>query len=262
MKVTVLGSGTSSGVPTVGCDCQVCLSTDPKDKRRRASLLIESKDTTVLIDTGPDLRDQLLSAQVNSLDFVLLTHYHYDHIGGLDDLRPLSYRAKSAIPCFVDEDTMGIIAKNMPHVNPSPENFYGPRLECREYPQKEGLLQAIDLAGLLVQPIKMLHVPQVPIFSIGYVFENRFAYLTDFKEVLPEYEQFLQNLDTIFIGAPLPKFHPTHQSHDDAFKLLRRLKPKQGIIGHLAHSLSHESMSKDWPEDIRPAYDGLVLNFS
>jgi phosphoribosyl 1,2-cyclic phosphate phosphodiesterase len=262
VRVTVLGSGTSSGVPTVGCDCPVCTSSNPKDKRTRAAILVEEKGTRILIDTGPDLRNQLLSAGVNKLDYVLLTHYHYDHIGGLDDLRPLSYKSKSAIPCYVDKDTLLVIRKNMPHVNASLENFYGPRLDCREYPQVDNLFQTLEFAGLEVQPIKMLHVPQVPIFSVGYVFANCFAYLTDFKKILPEYESHLMGLDTIFIGAPLPKHHPTHQSHQDAFELLERLKPKRGIIGHLAHTLSHDSMSKDWPAEIRPAYDGMVLNFS
>ena len=261
MKLTVLGSGTSTGVPLIGCSCQVCSSQNQKDHRRRASLLVHDERLNVLVDTGPDFREQILSAGVRSLDGVLYTHYHYDHMGGLNDLRPLSFHRREPLPCFCNQQTLDEIKRLYPYVFtreiPGQVN-----LDIKTYlMDDEQIYTDFTIAGLKVQPIRLMHVPPIKMECVGFVFNQKVGYLTDFKRVLPEYESFLYDLDVLILGSPLYKEHPTHISIPEALELIQKYKPGQGVISHLGHDHSHEELLQKLPSNVMPAYDGICMEF-
>lgn len=265
-SVKVLGSGTSTGVPMVGCKCKVCNSSDPRDSRQRASLFI-SKPYNILIDTSPDFRSQALQNNIQEISSVLYTHIHYDHVGGISDLRPFAFWTDKDIECYADHATYTSLKTNVPYLFLKNEHNLKhkriPNLKFKPFSlnlSSQNPLPSFTIQGLKVQPIRLLHEPWSNLYSVGYIINNLFAYLTDFKKIYALDEQLLYGVDTIYVGAPLWKVHPSHQSIGEAIGLINRFKAKRGYIGHLSHVNTHEDFLRLFPEHISPAYDTLEFN--
>lgn len=259
MTVTVLGSGTSTGVPVVACGCKVCTSTEAENKRLRASLLLHGT-APVLIDTGPDLRLQMLRAQVKSLAGVLYTHFHYDHLAGLDDLKPFTFEQSAELTCYANIQTHEIILSKYPYIRDKNPYTTIPKLNVEMFPgnEQDGYRE-FEIAGLKVQPIRLTHVPKAGILSTGFVVNGAFGYLTDFKEIHRDDEKYLYNLSALYLGSPLDRLHVSHISHSEGLDLINKFKPKQGYIGHLSHQYLHSELTEKWGGIALPAYDGLVI---
>ena len=254
-QLTVLGSGTSMGVPTIGCDCRVCLSTDPRDKRTRPSVLIEYDGHVVLIDTTPDFREQAIRERIRRLDAVLYTHAHADHILGLDDLRPLSFhRPNGKIPLYAREGTAETIRNVFRYIFEAEYKFGG--LAEVELRRIDG---PVDLFGAVFEPITVLH-GDAEIY--GFRFGSA-AYLTDFSTV-PEASLTrlaALNLDVLFLDALRHKPHPTHSTVENSLRIVERLRPKRAFFTHICHDLAHEETNASLPPHVRLAHDGLKLEF-
>ncbi len=251
LKITVLGSGTSMGVPTIGCRCAVCTSDDPRDKRLRPSILVRRGDASVLVDTTPDFRQQALRAGIERLDAILFTHSHADHIMGLDDVRPFNFRQKGAIPVYAAADTAATIRACFRYIFESERSTTPiPRIEINTF---EGA--PFDLFGLAVQPIPLYH-GAAPIFGFRF---GRAAYLTDHSEIPEESMEQLRGLDVLFLDALRHRPHPTHSTVAKSLETVERLAPRRAFFTHICHDLPHEGTEESLPAHVRLAYDGLEL---
>jgi phosphoribosyl 1,2-cyclic phosphate phosphodiesterase len=253
--LTVLGSGTSMGVPTVGCDCEVCRSTDPHDRRTRPSIMVEWDGHRVLIDTTPDFREQALREGINRIDAVLYTHGHADHILGLDDLRPLTFPRITGgpkVPLYANAHTATALRQVFKYVFDAAYKFGG--LAQVELTEIDGV---IELFGVPFIPITVIH-GETPI--IGYRFGNA-AYLTDFSEIPEESMNQLHGLDILFLDALRYKPHPTHSTVERSLGIVETLKPKRAFFTHIAHDLPHRETNASLPPHVRLAHDGLRLEF-
>jgi len=251
LRITVLGSGTSLGVPSIGCHCDVCSSSDPRDNRLRPSILIRYDGRSVLIDTTPDFRTQALRAKMNRLDAILYTHEHADHIMGLDDVRPFNFRQKCAIPIFGSEETLAAIRRTFHYIfdGHSAESSV-PQLETHEL---DG--GPFDLFGLEFRPLRLLH-GRSKVF--GYRFGTA-AYLTDHSEIPPESLDQLRGLDVLFLDALRYKPHPTHSTVERSMAYAEELNPRRTYFTHICHELPHARTECALPPQIRLAYDGLEI---
>lgn len=252
-RLTVLGSGTSMGVPTIGCDCAVCHSTDARDRRTRPSVLIEYNQRVVLIDTTPDFREQAIRENVRQLDAVLYTHTHADHLLGIDDLRPLSFRHKpNRLPLYAHPDAAAFIQKMFRYIFDSDYKFGGlPQVEMRPF---EGPLH---LFGARFEPIPIIH-GDAEIY--GFRFGSA-AYLTDHSEIPETSLDKLENLDVLFLDALRYKPHPTHSTVENSLRIVERLKPRRAFFTHICHDLPHEKTNASLPENVKLSYDGMKLEF-
>ena len=250
-RVTVLGSGTSVGVPRIACDCDVCTSNDPKNKRLRCSILIEHEGFSMLVDTTPDLRTQALRSNIRRVDAVLFTHSHADHLHGLDDVRAYCFQRDDPIPCYGDVITLDRIRTIFDYAFDSPYASALPQIELHLI---DGV---VELFGLAVEPITVYH-GKLPVlaFRIG-----PFAYVTDCNAIPPESMQRLSGLDILILDALRHRQHPTHFSVDEASEVARQLAPRQAYFTHIAHDLDHEATNATLPDSIELAYDGLVIDF-
>jgi phosphoribosyl 1,2-cyclic phosphate phosphodiesterase len=251
-SLTVLGSGTSMGVPTIGCDCAVCHSSDPHDRRTRPSILVEYGGKTVLIDTTPDFREQALREGVRQLDAVLYTHAHADHILGLDDVRPLSFHRPEKIPLYARPEAAELLRRVFRYIFDADYKFGS--LAQVELHLIDG---PVDLFGVRFEPVKVLHGDAE---IIGYRF-GQAAYLTDFSEIPEESFSQLQDLDILFLDALRYKPHPTHSTVENSLRIVDRVKPKRGFFTHICHDLPHEETNKTLPPHVRLSYDGMKLEF-
>ena len=250
--LTVLGSGTSMGVPTIGCSCQVCISADPHDRRTRPSVLIEYNDHVVMIDTTPDFREQAIREKLTRLDAILYTHGHADHVLGLDDVRPLSFRHASRIPLYADDPTARVLERMFEYIfNPTYEYGSLARVEMNR------LNGPVELFGAVFRPVQVLHGKN-PIQ--GYRFGSA-AYLTDFSSIPEESMRELRDLDLLFLDALRHKPHPTHSTLEDSLRIVKELKPKRAFFTHMSHDLGHAETNARLPDDVRLSYDGLKLEF-
>jgi len=251
--LTVLGSGTSMGVPTIGCDCAVCHSSDPRDRRTRPSVLIEYAGRSVLIDTTPDFREQAIRENIRALDAVLYTHTHADHILGIDDLRPISFRHKpNRLPLYAHPDAAEFIRNMFRYIFDSNYKFGGlPQVEMHSF---EGTL---ELFGAKFEPVTLIH-GDAEIY--GFRFGSA-AYLTDHSEIPGSSLLKLENLDVLFLDALRYKPHPTHSTVENSLRIVERLRPRRAFFTHICHDLPHEKTNASLPENVRLSYDGMKLEF-
>jgi phosphoribosyl 1,2-cyclic phosphate phosphodiesterase len=251
MKITVLGSGTSVGVPTIGCYCSVCTSTDPRDNRLRPSILVGYGGRNVLVDTTPDFRTQALRAAIDRIDAIVFTHSHADHLMGLDDVRPFNFRQSGEIPIYAAPDTMDAIYRCFPYIfDNNQRNTSVPKLDAR-------LLDGspVDLFGVSFIPIPILHGKQT---IYGFRFGGA-AYLTDHSEIPDSSMELLRGLDVLFLDALRYKPHPTHSTVERSLKTVEALAPHRAFFTHICHDLGHERAESMLPANVRLAYDGLEL---
>jgi phosphoribosyl 1,2-cyclic phosphate phosphodiesterase len=252
LKITVLGSGTSSGVPTICCTCPVCLSTDPRDKRLRPSILISHGDRNIIIDTTPDFRQQVLRAGINRLDAIVFTHGHADHILGLDDVRPFNYFQKSKIPIFAAPPAFAIIQRVFEYVFEVKErNTTVPKLDVTLIDDN-----AFEVVGLRFEPIPITHGNQT---IYGYRFGD-VAYLTDHSEIPESSLEKLQGLDVLFLDALRHRPHPTHSTVEASIATAKLLQPKRTFFTHICHDLGHVETEAALPPNVFLAYDGLEIH--
>jgi phosphoribosyl 1,2-cyclic phosphate phosphodiesterase len=251
--LTVLGSGTSMGVPTIGCDCAVCHSTDPHDRRTRPSVMVSYEGRHVLIDTTPDFREQALREKITRLDAVLYTHTHADHILGIDDLRPLSFAHKPGrLPLYATSDAAEFMRNMFRYIFESNYKFGG--LARVELLPIDG---PVELFGARFEPVTVIH-GDTPI--LGFRFGSA-AYLTDHSDVPAETLEKLRGLDILFLDALRYTPHPTHSTVERSLKIVEEVKPMRAFFTHICHDLPHEATNATLPPNVRLSYDGMKLEF-
>jgi phosphoribosyl 1,2-cyclic phosphate phosphodiesterase len=250
LQLTVLGSGTSMGVPTLGCRCEVCRSTDPHDNRTRPSVLLRYGGRNVVIDTSPDFRAQAMRAGIHKLDAVLFTHGHADHILGLDDIRPYNLKQQTKMPVYATEETQEVLKRTFAYIfNGAPTESTVPSVELHT------LREPFDLFGCRIEPVPAMHGGlEVMGFRIGGV-----AYLTDFSSVPESSKKNLQGLEHLILDALRYTPHPMHSNVEQSLGLVEELKPGHAWFTHISHDLGHESANARLPEHVRLAYDGLTI---
>jgi phosphoribosyl 1,2-cyclic phosphate phosphodiesterase len=252
MRLTFLGTGTSTGVPSIGCECETCLSKDPRDKRLRVSALIEHAGKKILVDTSIDFRQQALRAGINFLDAVMLTHCHVDHVFGLDDIRPLNFR-HGALGVYANEVAWKDLKRIFQYIF-EPTHFGGglPQL----IPHTVEPLSSFNIGDQIeVTPIEVIH-GKLPV--IAYRF-NDFAYATDLKTIPETSLDALRGLDTLVLDCVRVKPHSTHLCLEEALAYIEDLKPRKAYLTHMNHDFLHERDSKRLPDNVEFAYDELVV---
>ena len=255
MRLTFLGTGTSFGVPQVGCACEVCRSPDPRDRRYRAAALVQSGDVTLLIDTPPELRLQLLAAAPPRIDAVLYTHEHADHTAGIDDLRIFSARTGAAIPLHGPAETLARLRASFSYIFDDavrpPPGTSKPRLTMHELSPG---VQA-QVAGVDVLPLPF---PHGDLTVFGYRL-GAMAYVTDVKRVDADAIERLKGVKVLALSALWWRPHPTHQSIDEALMAARAIGAERTYLTHLSHETGHGDLLRRLPKGIEPAWDGLVV---
>jgi len=250
--LTVLGSGTSMGVPTIGCACAVCHSSDPHDRRTRPSVLLEYAGKIVLIDTTPDFREQAIREQIRRIDAVLYTHSHADHILGIDDLRPLSYHRDGKIPLYARAEAADYIRNMFRYIFDADYKFGGlARLELKSV---DG---PFDLFGVKFEPIPIIH-GDTEIFGFRF---GQAAYLTDFSEIPESSLPRLEGLDVLFLDGLRHKPHPTHSTVENSMRIAGQVGARRVFFTHICHDLPHEATNATLPPHVRLSYDGMKLEF-
>ncbi|MFO7669335.1 MAG: MBL fold metallo-hydrolase [Bacteroidales bacterium] len=252
MKITFLGTGTSQGVPVIGCRCPGCTSDDENDKRLRSSILVEQDHTVIVIDTGPDFRQQMLRAGVNRLDAVIYTHEHRDHIGGLDDIRAYNFLQKSSMDIYAEERVIRALDSTFPYV-----------FAEKKYPGVPQVIihiistESFTIGPLKIIPIRMMHY-RLPVlgFRIG-----DFAYLTDANFISEHEKEKLFGVKDLVVNALRRETHISHFTLSQAVGLIEELSPRHAYLTHISHQMGPSRLVHDeLPPHIRLAYDGLVLD--
>lgn len=250
MKITILGCGTSTGVPMVGCDCPVCTSDDPRDKRTRASILVSYRERTVLVDTSADLREQALRQHIRRIDAVLFTHAHADHVNGIDDLRGFYFLHKEIVPCFASRETLETLQSGFSYIfNQHHDSGYMPLLLAHE------ISAPFELFGQSIIPIPLLHGRTL---SLGYRIGN-FAYLTDCSAIPKPSLELLQGVELLVIDGLRWAEHPFHFNIEGAIAAARQIKATRTIMTHLTHQIAYSEENK-LPSGFELAYDGMELD--
>jgi phosphoribosyl 1,2-cyclic phosphate phosphodiesterase len=254
VRLVFLGTGTSYGVPQIGCGCRTCTSPDPHDRRTRSSALLESDGQRLLIDTPPELRLQLIAAGVTSVDAVLFTHAHADHVHGIDDLRAISGRASRRLDVYGSAETLAELARRFPYIfdaTPPQPGTVKPELAAH------ALVAGCEttIAGMRVQPLALPHGDQTVFgYRVGPI-----AYLTDAKTVPAAVCARLVGLEVLVLNALLPRPHPLHLSIPEAVEAARQIGARHTFLTHLTHDTPHAEFAARLPAGIAPAYDGLVI---
>lgn len=253
--LTFLGTGTSVGVPVIGCICDVCKSTDPHNTRTRASLYIHTPEIDILIDSGPDLREQALRENITNIDAVLYTHSHLDHVVGFDELRAFCWGKKQPLPLYGSESCLNVL-KTMFGWAFAPDNTHSGYIK----PDARPITSTFTIGDLTVTPLPVIHGT---VDTHGYRFKNQqgftFAYLPDVKSIPDETMKLLENLDLLIIDSLRESPHPTHLSLADTLAIAQALSPKQTLLTHISHEMDHASLAQQLSPNVRPAYDGLKV---
>jgi phosphoribosyl 1,2-cyclic phosphate phosphodiesterase len=252
VKITFLGTGTSTGVPMVACSCEVCQSTDSRDKRLRVSILIEKGGKTLVVDCGPDFRQQMLREKVMNIDAILMTHGHRDHTGGIDDIRAFNFMLQKDIDFYLNESTKEILFRHFDYAFDHNNGYVAkPRLR----------LNMIDndvffAAGIPVTPIQVMHA-DMPV--IGFRIDD-FTYITDANYISEEEKEKVKGSKVVVLNALRWKKHPSHFNIEEAIALIEELQPEKAYFTHITHQLGlHAEVSKKLPANIELAYDGLKI---
>ena len=254
MRLTFLGTGTSFGVPQIGCDCVVCRSADPRDRRTRSSALVETAGSAILIDTPPELRLQLIAGGIRSVDAVLYTHEHADHTNGIDDLRMFSVRQRRPLPIYGPPETLERLRTSFSYIFDDARPYEGtskPSLEVHGV--EPGCL--VQVAGVDVLPLAFRH-GHLRVF--GYRI-GPLAYITDVKSIPAAERDRLQGLEVLVLNALWWRPHPTHLSIAEAVQTAQELGAKRTYLTHLTHETGHAELAAQLPAGIVPAYDGLTV---
>lgn len=255
MKVTFLGTGTSSGVPVIGCDCHVCVSPDPRDRRRRTSLYVQTNDLGILVDTPPDFREQALDYKIPRVDAVFFTHSHADHIFGFDDIRRYNTLQGGVIPAYANNDTLQDLRRIFNYISTEKEpGYYKPQISFHEIGEDH-----VVLDGIRVVPLPVEHGRQA---VLGFLFEahgRRLGYIPDCKRLPRETFERLQGIDVMILDALRYRPHATHLTIDESVSTLESLNARESWLIHLCHDIRHKDLAATLPERIHVAYDGLEL---
>lgn len=254
-KLTILGCGTSSGVPLLFCKCAVCRSRSPKNHRLRTSGWVQVGEKSILIDTSTDLRQQALKHRIPRVDAILYTHPHADHVSGIDEIRSFNYIQKSRIPAFGNAWTCEELKSRYPYIfKPAAKNEGGgvPQIDLHEFHSSK---KSLDIAGVKVIPIALGHGKNE---CIGYRFDS-VAYVTDCSYIPEESLQRLENLECLVLDCLRIAPHKTHLNLERALEVAARLRPKKTVLTHLGHDFDYKKGSKKLPRDVELGFDGLVL---
>lgn len=255
-ELILLGTGTSHGVPVIGCQCDVCQSTNPRNQRTRTGVAVRTEQGTFLIDTSPELRIQLLRERINIVHAVIYTHSHADHIFGLDDLRLFGYRLKHAVPLYCEQNVEQQIRASFSYAfGPFPEDMHFGAVPLLEFRRIE--LERFQVLGETIQPIRLLH-GRLPIlgFRIGNV-----AFCTDVSRIPDESWPLLEGLDTLVIDALRDQPHETHFGIPQALEAVERVRPKQTYLTHVSHYLDYDATNARLPAGVELSYDGLRIPY-
>lgn len=252
MKLTVLGTGTSTGVPAIGCECETCTSDDPRDKRLRVSILVEHDEQTVLVDTSSDFRQQALRCGLRKLDAVFITHCHADHIFGLDDIRPLNFQY-GALGIYANERAWRDIRRIFQYIF-EPSHFGGglPQINAHTIDPNAPFCLSQNFH---VTPLEVFH-GRLPVLAFRF---NDFAYATDVSEIPSRAMDGLRDLDVLILDCLRVRAHPTHFNLERALEIVNELKPRRTFFTHMSHEIKHARDSKLLPGGVEFAYDGLEI---
>ena len=254
MKITILGCGTSQGVPRIGGKLNdgwgVCDPNNPKNRRRRVSIMVEQGNTRIIVDTGPDLREQCLSAGITTFDAVLYTHDHADHTHGIDDLRAIAQNMKREVPVYGNKHTLDILTGRFAYI------FKGRKVYPAICTAHEIDLSPFSIGDINVQPVELIHGG---IASYGFRFDN-VCYCTDFNDIPESSDEHLHGLDLWIVDCLRETPHPTHNHLEQTLGYIERYKPKRAILTHMTADLDYETLKNQLPNGVEPAYDGLVLS--
>jgi phosphoribosyl 1,2-cyclic phosphate phosphodiesterase len=255
MRLTFLGTGTSMGVPIIGCQCEVCVSPDPHNKRLRTSALLQTAGLNLLFDAGPDLRQQALTVGLQQLDAILLTHAHADHISGLDDLRPLNFAQQSPIPIYGSRTTLNFVRSRFDYAfAETSDGSTRPALTLIEIQH----LIPFQIGGVTILPLEIQHGSwTITGFRIG-----RLGYVTDASMIPPASMEHLRNLDLLVLNALQFKPHPNHFSLEQAQAVIEELQPRRALLVHMNHDIDHTAANAQLPHHMRLAYDGQIVDIA
>ncbi len=252
MKITFLGTGTSQGIPVIGCECEVCQSSDDKDKRLRTSILVETNGKKIVVDVGPDFRQQMLRAKVKKIDGIVLTHEHTDHIIGLDDVRPFNFRYEMDMPVYGLARVNNDLKERFSYIF-SNSNYPGlPRVILNEIDKNT----VFEVAGVPIQPIEIIH-GRLPI--LGFRFDN-FTYLTDIKTISEEAAEKVKGTEYLVVSALRKEEHFSHFTLQEALDFIQKMQPKHAYLTHLSHSMGRQAIVQaELPDNVTIAYDQLTI---
>lgn len=252
MIITFLGTGTSQGVPVIACNCPVCNSIDFKDKRLRSAVHIQTKTTSLIIDIGPDFRQQVLREKIPTLDAILLTHEHKDHTAGLDDVRSYNFKQNTDMPVYGKKEVLEQLRTEFQYIFNGTKYPGVPRVELKEIGNS-----AFSINELAIEPIEVLHY-KLPVF--GFKIAD-FAYITDAKTISKKEKAKLTGLDVLVLNALQHNAHISHLTLEEALELIDELNPKEAYLTHISHNLGlTRDVELTLPENIHLAYDGLKLS--
>lgn len=257
MRITLLGTGPSTGVPVVGCECPICQSTNSKNKRLRSSAYVEIGGKGILIDTSPDLRQQAITHQIKQLDAVLYTHAHADHCHGIDELRPFNQLKGGPIPAYGDVPTMSELQTRFPFIFKAYEKGHEHIRSCLAANIFDASnMQPFEIEGISVIPFPQIHGKRWQ--SVGYRIGN-FAYSTDANELSEAALCMLEGIDLWVVDCLRYEVAPTHAHVDLALEWIARVRPKRAILTHMAHEIEYEALAAQLPDGVVPGYDGMCI---